>query len=31
VEFLTLMLFVLLALPFDPGLRARLRRPRHAD
>jgi hypothetical integral membrane protein (TIGR02206 family) len=31
VEVRALMLFVLLALPFDPGLRARLRRPRRAD
>ena len=31
VEVLALLLLVLLALPFDPGLRARLRRPRRAD
>jgi uncharacterized membrane protein YwaF len=31
VELLALVLFGLLALPFDPSLRARLRRPRPAD
>jgi hypothetical integral membrane protein (TIGR02206 family) len=31
VEVLALVLFLLLALPFDPSLRPRLRRPRRAD